>query len=1022
MDDLRTRRLYQSERLTQRDAAAACAPSNFQADPYLATGRDCRSQYAQVRGVGRGEGVGGGGSGTGDGFGRNIPGGPGEWRENVAIAHQVRSVPTSLGVSNGLGFCLPSTSAALGNALENALEERALGQSSVGHNMQASAPLGIATLEAKDAAAKVGAVLPTSTKRPSRYLLPQNIHGQVGSPATPWWKRDAPTGPTTVESMQKILRSLCTNPEEPLPASLVGRVLSEAADFLKTKRSAPVTEVVVPRADASIPNGWVKRSACPRLIVVGDLHGQLQDFLWIMHCYGVPSRTNVYLFNGDIADRGRHALEIFVVVFGFMLACPESVYLNRGNHEDANLNKSACGGFYDECMDKYAAPTGGLIYENMVELFALIPLATIVDQSVFVIHGGLSRTRHFLGLLRSVRNRTPSLNVNANDPHSVALNDALWSDPMETEGLAPSARGSNLVKFGPDVTWAFLEQSQLALVVRSHEVPPNNDGVYAMHKGRLLTVFSASNYCGVTGNAGGVLIFAAADIPRPGAVAVRAISGVHSGSGRGGGGPCLSYVSERFFAPGLDSGAFRRTFIEGQENDKQNVARAREEEEARRKAEHTRSGQDKRDDIVLQVSQLIVERKPALWSYFFHFDFDNTGFIDVRTWRDGCSAILGDLPWADLQTLLLPDRGNAHEVDYLAFLARFRVILTGSIVADSWSEALLSRLYSAFMRVDPALRDIFAHFDQDNDGTVTVDEMQIALSSTDFGITSSQAAALMRTMSAHAATSSRNTSGGIRVCEFLERFELLYKPSVEDRREIPNWVTDALKRIGRYIWCGNSGLESHNSQGDVAQRFFERADVDGSGLLSYAEFAVAIRSLLDGRGAGIGTHSEHWHRLRAHCGSSGGGSATSPPPPEFLSEKWLRALAEAVDVSGDGQISYLEFLAGFAPKDVLFGREFHVDVMEHVCTTIWANKAAFLVACRNLDVHHSCEISKPHLCAVLRALNVSSGIGCGDGPPLSEEQIEILIDHTHFDPATDKINYRDFFDSFQIAYVRDDGD
>ena len=56
---------------------------------------------------------------------------------------------------------------------------------------------------------------------------------------------------------------------------------------------------------------------------------------------GLPSRTNVYLFNGDVADRGSHAVEIFVLIFCFMLKEPGSVFLSRGNHENMEINERA---------------------------------------------------------------------------------------------------------------------------------------------------------------------------------------------------------------------------------------------------------------------------------------------------------------------------------------------------------------------------------------------------------------------------------------------------------------------------------------------------------------------------------------------------------------------------------------------------------------------------------------------------------------------------------------------------------
>lgn len=75
-----------------------------------------------------------------------------------------------------------------------------------------------------------------------------------------------------------------------------------------------------------------------RVVIVGDTHGQLADFVWILRSHGLPSKDNVYLINGDVADRGPYACEILILAFGFMLAQPGSLYINRGNHESIDMN------------------------------------------------------------------------------------------------------------------------------------------------------------------------------------------------------------------------------------------------------------------------------------------------------------------------------------------------------------------------------------------------------------------------------------------------------------------------------------------------------------------------------------------------------------------------------------------------------------------------------------------------------------------------------------------------------------
>ena len=68
-----------------------------------------------------------------------------------------------------------------------------------------------------------------------------------------------------------------------------------------------------------------------RLLIVGDTHGQLADVLWIFAEYGLPSQNNIYLFNGDVADRGSHAVEIFALLFSFSATAPLSTPSYSGN-------------------------------------------------------------------------------------------------------------------------------------------------------------------------------------------------------------------------------------------------------------------------------------------------------------------------------------------------------------------------------------------------------------------------------------------------------------------------------------------------------------------------------------------------------------------------------------------------------------------------------------------------------------------------------------------------------------------
>ncbi|XP_034152811.1 serine/threonine-protein phosphatase with EF-hands 2 isoform X2 [Esox lucius] len=125
------------------------------------------------------------------------------------------------------------------------------------------------------------------------------------------------------------------------------------------------------------------------ITICGDLHGHLEDLLLVFYKNGLPSSERPYVFNGDYVDRGKDSLEILLILFSFLLVYPNDVHLNRGNHEDHIVNLRY--GFTKEVLGKYKLH-GKKILKLLQKIFSWLPLATVIDHKVLVLHGGISDT------------------------------------------------------------------------------------------------------------------------------------------------------------------------------------------------------------------------------------------------------------------------------------------------------------------------------------------------------------------------------------------------------------------------------------------------------------------------------------------------------------------------------------------------------------------------------------------------------------------------------------------------------
>ena len=131
-----------------------------------------------------------------------------------------------------------------------------------------------------------------------------------------------------------------------------------------------------PVVDIPIPAGT-------HFTVCGDVHGQFYDLLRIWERNGPPSPANPYLFNGDFVDRGSFSVEVILTLFAYKALYPDALFLARGNHESAGMNKVY--GFDGEVRAKFSP----LLADLFRETFCALPLAHVLGGRVLVVHGGL---------------------------------------------------------------------------------------------------------------------------------------------------------------------------------------------------------------------------------------------------------------------------------------------------------------------------------------------------------------------------------------------------------------------------------------------------------------------------------------------------------------------------------------------------------------------------------------------------------------------------------------------------------
>ncbi|KFQ58745.1 Serine/threonine-protein phosphatase with EF-hands 1, partial [Pelecanus crispus] len=477
--------------------------------------------------------------------------------------------------------------------------------------------------------------------------------------------------PLTVEDASALLHAFRN--EQLLHARYVLQLLCETRRVLK-----------------EMPNiTHLSTSYSREITVCGDLHGNLDDLLLIFYKNGLPSEQNRYVFNGDFVDRGKNSMEILIILFAFLLIYPNDLHLNRGNHEDYIMNLRY--GFTKEVSKKYK-DHGKQILRLLRDVFSWLPLATIIDSKVLILHGGISDTTDLDFLNALERNKVkdhihvglvlPSKHVanqnvagktqhisssGSTEPSDPALKewkqvvcylqilDILWSDPRSQNGCTPNKRRGGGCYFGPDVTAKLFERYNLKMLIRSHEFKP--EGYEISHNGKVITIFSASNYYEEGSNRGAYIKLNPELIPR--------------------------FVQYRV------SKYTRRQNLQERVSTIESSA-------------------------LKSLREKIYAHKSELTSAFTQYDLKCTGKISVRDWAAAMESVLQlELPWRMLRSQLA-QMNQDGEVD---FMSCFYDLKIGQPIKE-----VQPALVETLCRYRKDLEIIFNVIDKDHSGLISLEE------------------------------------------------------------------------------------------------------------------------------------------------------------------------------------------------------------------------------------------------------------------------------------------------------------
>jgi Ca2+-binding EF-hand superfamily protein/diadenosine tetraphosphatase ApaH/serine/threonine PP2A family protein phosphatase len=622
-----------------------------------------------------------------------------------------------------------------------------------------------------------------------------------------------------------------------------------------------------------------------RVIVVGDIHGQYFDLISVLDITGMPSAKNKIIFNGDLVDRGPHGPEVLFLVYCLILAYPQFVFIDRGNHEIRRMNEKYA--FEEQIIKSYDLN----LFDKIIDTFDWLPLTTLIDDKVLALHGGLFQyenvTIEELKNLNCERGKNPKRRKKLTKRSELLVDNLLWSDPdPSVKNWKENVRGAGIL-FGDENVKNFVEKNKLLYVVRSHQLVEN--GYDVSFDGKLITIFSASFYTGVNKNKGAVCILEHGKLETP---KFETFSASFSLSEEDLIKECakqtLSQIYERIFQyRTILAQEFSRVAVEGKITVKHwgdimskvleislnwdVVVNYLAKVDKKGRINYTdflsRYSINLKPDIYNQIRDSIVDKifesKMELSHAFASYDANKDGRVSFDEFMEAIKKYnlgLSNDQLYDFMSSLDSDKDGF--VDYNEFKERFSVELEmkNSGGEQKWLNDIIVELALKIKKSGRALASVFRTYDKDKNNRMSFQEFSYMMQR-EFNADKFSEDELKTVFGKIDA----NNSNFISYVEFKDAF------TVVDKSEDKTWQVTIMQKICDAIRKSKTQLKS----------LYLTIDADKSGRIELNEFKVGLDAM----------------------------NISLDKP---LTEEQVRAIYVSIDKDADGTIDFNEFLSAFS--------------------------------------------------------------------------------------------------------------